>query len=449
VTLVPEKDRTRAAEVALAVAERLKTRTCLETAIAAASSQTRYFSWNRFSFASGFTGLSLLWAHLERCYPGAGWGKIAHDYLSDAISDVQSFTSPSASLFGGLSGIAFVAQYAAEGTARYDGLLTKLDNYIFTLMRPNIDFFANREAAAGVAVEIFDLISGLSGTALYLLTRRRNVVNHIHRNIIDEAIKSVFSCLIQLSLLDNDLPAWHTPKELSRAYDTMSTAFPSGYLNCGLAHGIPGPLGVMALGKLEGIDLSDLDHAIESLATWLLAHRHDDGWGMNWPTGVPLVIEGERKTVGSPWDAPSAHSAWCYGSPGIAQSLLLSGLALNKQELCDASIECIEAILRRPPQIRALNSPIICHGTSGLLQIVLRFCSVFPRDTFQTEIPRLLLTVLSQYNYDSLLGFQSRAPEGNMIDNPALLDGAAGVSLVLLSVAHEVAPDWDRAFMLS
>jgi hypothetical protein len=405
--------------------------------------QTRYFSWHGYGFASGFAGSSLLWAHLDRCYPDGGWGKLAHGCLSTAVRDIESVQYPSPSLFGGLAGIAFAAHYAARGTSRYNGLLRKLDSYIITLMASNVNFFDRDEPVFGVPIELFDLILGLSGTVTYLLCRYGTSAE------TDEAVKRVVACLVKLGSEKNGVPVCHTPKYFLRPYDTMTDAFPNGHVNCGLAHGIPGPLGAMALAKILGVKVDGLDDAIAYLAAWLLKNRHDDSWGMNWPSGVGLRTEREHLRLGSATDSPPAFSGWCYGSPGISRSIFLSGLALNRGDLCAAAVQSVEAILRRPNAARALYSPTFCHGTAGLLQIVLRFLNDVPSKLLQSELQNILSMLLRQYDANSLLGFQSRTSEGGASDSPALLDGAAGVALVLLSMRPDVEPAWDRAFLLS
>jgi lantibiotic biosynthesis protein len=171
--------------------------------------------------------------------------------------------------------------------------LKKIDSYITTLIAPSISFFSRQEPVFGAPVQLFDLISGLSGTVIYFLNRYGT------SHDADEAVKRILSCLVQLASERNGIPVWHTPKAFLSPNDTMTDIFPNGHLNCGLAHGIPGPLGAMAVARILGVEIAGLDEAIERLATWLLKNRHDDSWGMNWPMGIALSMEGESVTVGS------------------------------------------------------------------------------------------------------------------------------------------------------
>jgi lantibiotic biosynthesis protein len=122
---------------------------------------------------------------------------------------------------------------------------------------------------------------------------------------------------------------------------------------------------------------------------------------------------------------------------------------LGREDLCAAAVQSVEAILRRPNAVRGLYSPTFCHGIAGLLQIVLRFLNEAPSRALEIEFQNILSMLLRRYDADSLLGFQSKTSEGAGADSPALLDGATGVALVLLSVRRDVEPAWDRAFLLS
>src|SRR4030095_2026633 len=94
--------------------------------------------------------------------------------------------------------------------------------------------------------------------------------------------------------------------------ESMLRSHPHGNLNCGLAHGIPGPLALLALARLGGIEVAGLAEAIDGLAHWLSANRCDDQWGVNWPTAVALEVVdtpgGQTLKPGSAVAAPHGPS---------------------------------------------------------------------------------------------------------------------------------------------
>ena len=107
----------------------------------------------------------------------------------------------------------------------------------------------------------------------------------------------------------------------------MAAEYPHGHLNCGLAHGIPGPLGTMSLALLAGVTVPGLPAAVEVAASWLAGHEAVGDWGVDWPVAVPLAASGAA-------DASAAagrpnRSGWCYGAPGVSRALWLRAWRLT------------------------------------------------------------------------------------------------------------------------
>jgi hypothetical protein len=434
----------RALEVALQVSRRLQDPAQVEAAVIESrlqSTESTSVHWTPSGFAQGYAGLALLWGQLDRCFPSEGFDVIGHQHLELAAEGAATQAQLYPGAFGGLAGLAFATHYLSRSGDRYARLLATLEQSLLRSIAPLLRYLNSRND--GVPVNAFDVISGLAGIALYLLTRRKSPA-------IRRAIDDIVRCFVELSREEAGLPRWHSPAHLSSPEDFMLKQFPNGYLNCGLAHGIPGPLGVMALARIAGMDGPGLEDAVDRLAGWLAAHRLDDRWGVNWPTGLGLLKAGSAAgRIASVNASPRAQAGWCYGAPGIARALYFAGLALDKAEYRDLAIDAIEAVLRRPQEARGLPSPTFCHGVAGLLHIVLRFASDTAKPSLEFGAETLTDQLLGLYEPDSLLGFRALDARGQRIDQPGLLDGAPGVALVLLGAGCEVEPAWDRLFLLS
>jgi hypothetical protein len=109
----------------------------------------------------------------------------------------------------------------------------------------------------------------------------------------------------------------------------------------------------------------------------------------------------------------------------------------------------LEAALRRPASERRIDSPTFCHGIAGLLQTTLRFANDLDSDHFRCAGNALLQQILARYSPDLLLGLRNLESGSNETDQPGFLDGVAGTAVVLLAAATNVAPTWDRLFLLS
>ena len=211
-----------------------------------------------------------------------------------------------------------------------------------------------------------------------------------------------------MSVAGEDAPRWATPAALI-ADEATAAQYPNGNLNCGLAHGIPGPLAVMALALSDDAPIVGLHDAVGVSAEWLTRHRCDDRWGINWPAMVTLP------DTQAGLDEP-ARAAWCYGTPGVARAIWLAGSALGDERLRALAVESMAGVYRRPIAVRQIDSPTFCHGVAGLLQITLRFWHDTGLPLFAEAAADLTDQLIGAYEPDdSLLGFRSVEPGGNRV----------------------------------
>lgn len=381
------------------------------------------------SLAGGDAGLAVLFGYLDRIYPTDGWDKIAHQTILRINESLPASSGRSIGLFGGLAGLAFATWYLSRGETRYRRARLAIEEVLLPQAEALAGSFPGKY---GIPVEDYDVITGVSGVAAYLLCRLND----------DNALKTlrrVVEALVELVKRDTPTPAWFTPAEMISGR-AMVGKYPQGYLNCGLAHGMPGMLSVLALAYREDIRPAGTRSAIERLAHWLTSQGRTDRWGTSWPAGVGV----------SALDPPTpAPVGWCYGNPGVARALWLAGTALDDVALCETAKEALRSVYRRPLPRRGLTSPTFCHGAAGLLQITMRFESDTASSEFSDEASCTLEQLISLFSEDATFGYRHHDPDIGLVDRPGLLEGAAGVALVLLASASNQPPDWDRVFLLS
>ncbi|MEV5282861.1 lanthionine synthetase C family protein [Streptomyces sp. NPDC052811] len=409
----------------------------LSAAIEAAGEQTwspQTFRWRPCSVAEGEAGLAVLCAYAHACLPEEGWDVVAHDYLRAAVRGAERESGVACGLFEGVSGLAFVASALSRDGERYSRLLASLD----AGLAPQASALGERLRLSEQAVPVsyFDVISGASGVGAYLLRR------DVHR-----VLPNILTGLVSLAEPQEAVPRWWTPPYLI-GDESTARLYPQGLLNCGLAHGVPGPLALLALALNAGVEVRGQRSAVRTLADWIVSHRVDGQWGLDWPSVVPIEpADGAPLSIGT--ETASSRTAWCYGSPGVARSLWSAGQALDDQELCQLALEAMSAVLRRPVHQRGIESPTLCHGISGLLQIVLRFWHDTNHDVFSTAARDLVDLLLTAYDPERYLAFASLGPGSLPVDRPGLLDGAAGVAITLLAASTNTEPSWDRLFLMS
>lgn len=437
--ILPAGPASKAMMMACAVAERVRKPLDVERAASIAYAQSSLpikLGWQPASVAMGYAGLALLFGQLERCRPGEGWELEASNCLELAVNECED-AGPG--LFGGLAGVALTGWLLSENGQRYKRLLANLDDALLRDLPAHVDRVNG--ASSGMPFGAFDLVSGLTGVAAYLLLR-------LDQPGYREPLVSVLEALMRLWETVDGRPRWHTPSSFVDQDQKRQRQFPHGNLNCGLAHGIPGPLAVLSLASLAGVAAGPaMQDTIDSMAAWLESHRADDAWGLNWPNVIAIVANGRGYALRD--EASPTHNAWCYGSPGVANALRLAGKALGVDRYGDVAEDALRAIVRRPPVERGIVAPTFCHGLAGLMHIFVRFAQSAHGQEFADEAQRIFCEIEDMFEPDSLLGFRTFEFRGQRVDQPGLLDGAPGVALAFLAAATSVEPSWDRLFLLS
>jgi len=433
-----------ASNIAVSIGDRLKEPANVEAAVVEAQTQSNLVNapqWSAYGFAQGYAGLAILFGQLDRCFPKDGWEATAHTHLLLAVEGAATSHRVLHGAFSGIAGVLFSAKYLSNGGTRYRRLTAALEENLASQIS---DLVAEiRTYDAGIPVGLVDVISGASGVAAA-------IVDCDLASSIGEQLLDLVSVLIWLSENENGLPRAHCPSQFMHPSDTMSKLFPFGFVNVGLAHGVPGLLGSLALAHLRGIRLDGLNDAIARVTDWIIASNVEDNWGINWPTGVGLTLSNDPTGAPSPTgQASPSRAGWCYGSPGVARALYLAGLALGESEYLECAVGAIEAVARRPTTARYLESPTFCHGKAGLLHVLLRFANDTASKEIASSAYALLEDLISCYEQSSLLGFRSVELGGKKVDQPGLLDGAPGVALVLLAASSTLDPSWDRLFLMS
>jgi hypothetical protein len=268
-----------------------------------------------------------------------------------------------------------------------------------------------------------DLLSGLVGQAAYLSLRSPSART-------DPALAAVLAALRGL------LPAGQLPLPTPAAAvpDWQRGIAPHGYVDLGLAHGVAGPLAVLALLGDRGCP-----ETLRRLAGWLAGAAVSGPVGPGWPRVLLLTAAGGTEP------GPPNRPGWCYGTPGVARALWLAGRTLG-----DASVQDLAAtaMLAALADIDELAAPTLCHGLAGLLLITALFAADTGEPAFVAATAELTDRLLASYDPATLLGYQDVEVLGARVDNPGLLAGAAGIVLALLAVDAPTPPAWARLLLL-
>jgi lantibiotic biosynthesis protein len=378
------------------------------------------------SLGRGQAGLALLYTWLARTRRMPQADVLARQCLDQAI-EALSTQAMNASLYGGFTGVAWAAELvdrlldpdAEDRSEAVDDALLRL------LSR------ADRWSAP------YDLVVGLTGLGVYALQRHP-------RPVAIECLRRVVERLHECAQHDEHGLYWWTPP--AEILDQESRKqYPSGRADLGVAHGMAGAVALLGCVCGAGVEQATARPLLEGAVSWLLAHSVPAEAGPTFPV----------------WVAPAfqplpARCAWCYGDPGIAAALLLAARGGGDAGWERAAVALACRAAERPASETGVVNANFCHGAAGLAHLYNRMYQA-------TGEPKLGRAAL--YWLERTLGFYRLARDagdswvqGNWDPGRRelwtwtgieLVEGAAGVALVLLAAATSVEPTWDRMFLVS
>ncbi|MFJ6381390.1 lanthionine synthetase C family protein [Kitasatospora sp. NPDC092039] len=423
--------------------------------------------WAPLGLAEGHPGVALLFAELADSI--GGLRAAGHAHLRAAAAGLAG-PQPTG-LFAGPASLAHAARLARHRPGDYASLLDSLDAWIADRLRSLLTVERQRLDAgrAGVRLSAFDVISGTAGLGRYLL-----LTPDRHRPLLEDTLTHLVRLTRPVDVNGIALPGWWAP--------TIPGAGPQdsvGHANLGLAHGISGPLALLALAWRSGVRVAGHPQAVHTIVDHLLEWQHADG---SWPqvVGHDALLagpggggssEGASGAAGSTGDGageggPSGGGAggngrrmiaWCYGTPGVARALQLAGLALDRADWRRRAEDALSSVLGDPAD--ALPDTSLCHGRAGVLHIATLMARDSGDPRLTARLPALLSRVLDAYDPAQPFGFRYDRPSlpGSVSPAPhraGFLDGAAGIALAL--TAHRAGPAssgaataWDTTLLLN
>ncbi|MDX2822301.1 lanthionine synthetase C family protein [Streptomyces ipomoeae] len=380
--------------------------------------------WRAQSLSKGAAGVALL--HIERAHSGEGSWQTAHSWVTATARDGVS-VGDDANLLFGAPALAFVLHAAgADGTVRYGPARTGVDTSVTALTHRRVDLaHARIDRGELPAFAEYDLLHGLTGLGAHLL-------QHAAAN---DALQRVLTYLVRLTkplrVDDETLPGWwvfHDPQV------KQSDAFRGGHGNFGIAHGIAGPLALLAQARRRGVTVDGHDEALHMISTWLDTWRQHADSGPWWPQWITR----DQLRTGRPDRSAPMRPSWCYGTPGLARAQQLAAIAttdIARQQMAEHALVCC---LSDPDQLSRITDISLCHGWAGLYQTVWRAGRDACAPEVSGHVPALADRLIQQ----------CRAGLGEDI---GLLEGTTGLALALHTAARTTPPvsGWDACLLIN
>jgi lantibiotic biosynthesis protein len=381
--------------------------------------------WWHQSLAHGAPGVALL--HIELAAAGIRPFDRAHEWL--AVVAGKSVTAGASA--GGFYGAPAVARaLAGAATVRpgaYRSALAPLARQISADVHARVDKAHTRMDAGMLPLMAeFDTIRGLAGLGAYLL----------HHDPGGTGLRAVLGALVRLTrpvtIEGETLPGWWTP---TGPTGRTADEFPGGHGNFGLAHGISGPLALLAQALRRGIAVDGQHEALETICAWLDSWRIDTPAGHRWPY---MVTRDETRSSAAHvrHSGTNRRPSWCYGTAGVARTLHLAALALGDTARRQVAEDALIGALTDPAQVALVNDASLCHGYAGLARIT----ALAAIDT--TGPVAVQLHALANET-------QHHARAQPVPEGPGLLEGAAGIGLAALAAVTEPSTGWDTCLLIT
>ncbi len=405
-------------DLVLAIADRYA-----QPSIASASN----LAWWHQSLAHGVPGIALL--HTELAAAGLRPFRRVHDWLTTGVSTPVTTGTSSGPFYGAPALARAIAGAAAVRPGAYrsarEALLTRItEDALQRVDRAHIRMTARDLPALAE----FDTLRGLAGIGASLL----------HHDPRGAALRAVLRYLVQLThpttLDGKPVPGWWTR---TGPTGRDEAEFPSGHGNFGLAHGICGPLALLAQTLRHGITVSGHADATTAISAWLDSWRIDTPTGHRWPYMITLDEVATRPTRVRHSGA-TRRPSWCYGAAGIARSQQLAAHALGDTARRRAAEQALISALTDPAQTRLITDATLCHGHAGLARIA----DHAARDAEPPVAARLRGLAAD---------LMHRAAAQPLTATPGLLEGAAGIGLAALAALSSEPPitRWETCLLIT
>jgi hypothetical protein len=376
------------------------------------------------SLAGGQAGLALLYSWLAQTRRTPQADVLAGQCLDQAIEAV-SMQAMNASFWGGFTGVAWAAELADRRLdPDAEDRSEAVDEALLRLL-----------SRANLWPAPYDLVVGLTGLGVYSLQR-------CPRPLAIECLRRVVELLHERAQHDENGLYWWTP--LAEILDPEARKqYPAGRADLGVAHGVAGVIALLGGVCGAGVEQATARPLLEGAVRWLLAQSVPTEAGPTFPIWVAPGVQ--------PWPA---RCAWCYGDPGIAAALLMAARGVGDAGWEEAAVALACRAAERPRSQTGVVDACFCHGAAGLAHIYNRMYQA-------TGDPKLGRA--ARYWLECTLDFYRLARDngGSWVEGSKdptrqepwtgidLVDGAAGVALVLLAAATSVEPTWDRMFLVS
>lgn len=383
-------------------------------------------SSDTISLFAGESGKALYFAYLYQHTQNEGYLEEAFQILGD-VMDTLGQVQASSTLCDGFTGVGWLIQHlATTGLLDLEGnaILEELDGYIAQAMETYLE-----DAD-------YDLLHGYIGQGIYFLERLPFSPQ------AQQPLEKIIQALQATAIRTTQGITWQSlAGKRYQEYDL------------GLSHGVPSIIGFLVRVYQQGIMPVEVKSLITESIHWLLAQQKELNYS---------VFPGSLYEEGVDEPLEDSRLAWCYGDLGIALVVLQAGVVFGNEDWMTAGQDIALKTCNRTMEQSQVNKKDemidagFCHGVAGIAYLFYRLYTLTQEEKLQTEALRwinLLLdgaiqANLTQTNSGYLTGvYEELVDQRVWKEQTGLLEGIAGIGLVLLSLENPSITQWDKILL--
>ncbi len=341
------------------------------------------------------------------------------DDVRELITDISNSSNPNFTFCGGVGGGIWLLNHLC-----IKNHITLTQSYF-----DDIDEYFGVIAQKYLEYKNYDFLHGAGGIILNLLARPEK--NHA---LITQLIQQLLSIRIN-----------YKGHHVWRFFSYNKEEKDLFQISLGLSHGLPSLMVLLAKCYHAGILKKECLDAISECYSFIQLYRNPNQNKDNYAYFPSKIIEGEQLSY-------RVRIGWCYGDIGIGSALFTTGRLIDNQEYIDLGIEIYTYYATKPNQAGfGIIDAQFCHGAAGVAHMYHRMYTNTKINAFLSARDYWVNQTMDFANHnDGILGYKSWYGEKDgWMTCTGLLEGIAGIGLVLSSISKASDISWDECFLLS
>lgn len=318
----------------------------------------------------------------------------------------------------GLSGFGWVCEHLREMKMLGNEDIEFLDD---------LDFVLYKQMLYDIKHENYDFLHGAIGVGTYFLSRfdkNEKSIGYVEE-LLTELEKSGIGC-------ENNAIKWISVLN----FETRE----KGY-NISMSHGMSSIIAFLIRLCQLNFETERAEKLLSGAITYILEQiTYREGGYSYFP------MYSKENSSGFSY----SRLAWCYGDLGIAYVLWHAAILMNNKELENMALKILYFNSNRVDlQSNGIYDANLCHGTAGVAQIFWNLYLNTNINKFSETTNYWIDQTLQMAKCpDGLAGFKFYQTDGEFVNSVSMLEGIAGIGLVLLSQLTDKKLTWDESLML-